>query len=469
MFIPETQNVNVGTPGTGAESAVDFGVLLDKLEYLPIRSSHAGLQGTFLDKPLVEGMTDGKKNNSIDPTKTLVNRTRSKTLDWVIKGRLMNDLTIKETSPLHRKYVQSTACNGTLTQEEGKIKAFYCKERWCSVCNRIRTATLINKYEPLVAEWDDKYFVTLTLKNTTGEELGQTIDEMIKLFGMCATSVKQTKKMEFLALRKIEVTFNEIEKTFHPHFHAVVKGKKQAKLLKDYWLGKVNKYKKNTEEYRAVEEAQKIGPCDENTVKEMFKYFTKLISDQKLNPEALDIIFQAMRGRRTFQAYLPKDVQEKIKQKGEDEEIVLDRGTSAITRLNETIHWDYIPEARNFVDTKTGELLTDYRPTATFERLLLKLNGEETSQADTRPLAVFRPCERDPVLDIVAKSESSAFTTPSGSGSTASLGSQAERFRRSKILTPHPSPSGRPQVCEGSRPAGRAGVFSCQWHEVCAG
>ncbi|MFZ2407107.1 MAG: protein rep, partial [Methylobacter sp.] len=341
----------------------------------------------------------------------------------------------------------------------GKIKAFYCKERWCSVCNRIRTATLINKYEPLVAEWDDKYFVTLTLKNTTGEELGQTIDEMIKLFGMCATSVKQTKKMQFLALRKIEVTFNEIEKTFHPHFHAVVKGKKQAKLLKDYWLGKVNKYKKNTEEYRAVEEAQKIVPCDDETVKEMFKYFTKLISDQKLNPEALDTIFQAMRGRRTFQAYLPKDVQEKLKQKGEDEEIVLDRGTSAITRLNETIHWDYIPEARNFVDTKTGELLTDYRPTATFERLLLKLNGEEPTSAEPRPLPVSRQCERDPVLDIVAKSESSAFTTLSGSGATASLSSQAERFRRSEILTPHPQPERAVPGLRGVQTGGKSRGF----------
>ena len=461
MFIPETQNGSVGTPGASAKNAPDFGVLLDKLEYLPIRSSHAGLQGTFSDKPLVEKMKDGKKNNSIDPIKVLVNRTRSKTLDWVVKGRLMNDFAIKETSPLHQKYVQSTACNGTLTQEEGKIKAFYCKERWCSVCNRIRTGILFNKYEPVIAEWEDKYFVTLTLRNTTGEELAQTIDEMLKLFGMCATSIKQTKKMKFLALRKMEVTYNEIENTFHPHFHAVVKGKKQAQLLKDYWLGKVNKYKKNTEEYRAVEEAQKIVPCDNDTVKEMFKYFTKLISDQKLHPKALDTIFQAMRGRRTFQAYLPKDVQEKIKQKCEDEEIILDRSTSAITRLNETIHWDYIPEARNFVDTKTGELLTEYRPTATFERLLVKLNGEEITSAEPHSLPVSRQCERDPVLDSVAKSESSAFTTLSG-GDPDGPPEPASRTgkTRSKILTsPPPARAGRSQVCEGSRPAGKDGVF----------
>lgn len=416
MLVAGNQNDNVGTAGVGVKSTPSFATSLDKLEYLPIRSSGAGLQGTFLDKPLMEGMKGEKKYFSIDPTKTLVNRTRSKTLDWIIKGRLMNNPTILATSPLHRKYVQSTACNGTLTQEDGKIKAFYCKERWCSVCNRIRTATLINKYEPLVAEWDDKYFVTLTLKNTTGEELGQTIDEMIKLFGMCATSVKQTKKMQFLALRKIEVTFNEIEKTFHPHFHAVVKGKKQAQLLKDYWLGKVNKYKKDTEEYRAVEEAQKIVSCDDETVKEMFKYFTKLISDQKLNPEALDTIFQAMRGRRTFQAYLPKDVQEKIKQKGEDEEIVLDRSTPAITRLDEKIYWDYIPEARNFVDKETGELLTDYKPTETFERLLKKLSGDvpkEYGHVDLlKPTVLIELKKENEILLSLVEKPSDEFYMP---------------------------------------------------------
>lgn len=171
------QNASVGTAGVKVTFVPGF----DKLEYLPFRASGEPLRGRttgtceslpisassdhikgcFGVKPLLEPERVCA-NTSIDPVKTLANRTRSKSLDWVVKGRLMNDATIKETSPLHQNYVKSTACNGTLTQEDGKIKAFYCKERWCSVCNRIRTGILFNKYEPVIAEWDDKYFVTLS-------------------------------------------------------------------------------------------------------------------------------------------------------------------------------------------------------------------------------------------------------------------------------------------------------------------
>jgi len=350
---------------------------LDKLEYLPFLAPQASIQGAFHSKLSLEA---GKHEGgiSVDPVKTLENRTRSKSLDYVIKGRLMNEPAIKETSPLHRNYVKSTACNGVLTQEGGKIKAFYCKERWCSVCNRIRTGILFNKYEQVIDTWDDKYFVTLTLVSPTPEELPQTIDLMIKLFGMCAQSIKQTKNLEFQAVRKIEVTYNIHANTYNPHIHAIVKGKEQADALQKYWLQKVNKRR----DEKSIEKCQPVIKCDNNTVKELFKYFTKLINDQMLYPKALDTIFRAMRGRRTFQAYLPKHIQNKIKQKCEDDEIVLDRSTAAIKRLSETIHWDYTPEAKNFVDKKTGDLLTQYKPTETFERLLKQLEGKEAAKTE---------------------------------------------------------------------------------------
>ncbi|MFZ2961452.1 MAG: protein rep [Candidatus Ozemobacteraceae bacterium] len=349
------QNVPFSSDFRGAESSLS----LDKLAQLPTRASDAGLRSPFL--------------GVVDPVKTLVNRTRSKSLDFVIKGRLMNDQAIRETSPLHRSYVKSTACNSVLTQEDGKIKGFYCKQRWCAVCNRIRTGVLFNKYEEVIRGFEDRYLVSLTLENCKAEDLPETIDEMIRLFGLCAMSIKQTEKLEFKALRKMEVTYNSRFNSYHPHFHVICKGKETAEKLIKQWLIKVNKYSKNKEKCRAVEDAQDMTPCDENTMKELFKYFTKLINEQRLYPKVLDVIFQAMKGRRTFQAYLPKYLQKKVKNIGDEEDLVLERGTPAITRLNENILWDYIPEARNYVDKDTGELLTDYKPTETFERLLKKL------------------------------------------------------------------------------------------------
>ena len=354
---------------------------LDKLDYLPILSGGAGLPGgqknrDFSPKiilPEEKKIWAPERNILVGAEKTLKNRTRSKALDFVIKGRLMNDPEIRESSPLHEKYVRSTACNGFLMQEEGKIKAFYCKERWCCVCNRIRTGILFNKYESLLADWDEKFFVTLTLPNVVADELSATIDEMLRLFGRCSESIKQTRKLAFQAIRKLEVTYNASKVTFHPHFHAIVHGREQAFLLKDYWLRKINHCRVD----KAVEDAQKVKPCDEDTASEMFKYFTKLIATHKIYPRALDIIFTSMRGRRTFQAYLPKDVQQRIKERLDEEEMKIDRSTPAIRRVDETVFWDWVPEARNFVDKKTGELLTAYSPSKSFERLLENLSGKE--------------------------------------------------------------------------------------------
>jgi Replication protein len=387
ILLAEHQNGTVEIGGATANFASDFASSLDKLDYLPIVTVNAGLRSGILESSLENHSVKKpvKNNNSIDPVKTLVNRTRSKTIDWVVKGRLMNDPVIRATSPLHKNYVRSTICNQTLTQEDGKIKAIYCKERWCCLCNRIRTAILLNKYGPILEEWDDKYFVTLTLVSPTAEELPATLDLMIKVFGLCAMSIKQTKKLEFQALRKIEVTYNDQADTYNSHLHAIVKGKEQAEALRDYWLEKIN----NRREAKSLEKCQKVTKCDGETLKEMFKYFTKLIHDQKLYPRVLDIIFRAMRGRRTFQGYFPKKVQARIKQQHDEEEMNLDKSTPAITRLDERIHWDYIIEAKNYCDKMTGELLTSYRPTKTFERLLEKLSGVTEKQDTSLDLVSF--------------------------------------------------------------------------------
>lgn len=387
----------------GIERAENFSVeavLFNKLAQQPIIFPDAGFEGpnsetkiatkTENEKTIYNQSVDinNKKNNKffenkysentnknsnekkiVDPVKILVNRTRSKSIDYVIKGRLINDPRL-QNSPLRSSYLKSTICNSTLTQEDGKITAHYCKSRWCSLCNRIRTGILINKYEGLIKSWEDKYFLSLTLRNPRAEDLASTLDEMIKFFGNCAMSLKQTLKMELQAFRKIEITYNVKEDTYHPHFHVIVKGKDQAEALRDYWLKKVNR-----KGDRAVEYAQNITKCDDDTVKELFKYFTKLLTDQKVYPHALDVVFQAMYGRRTFQSYLPRDVQQLLKEKHDEEDINFDKSTSAFRRLDEKIYWDYVPQARNYMDEKTGEFLTTYKPTETFERLLRKLEG----------------------------------------------------------------------------------------------
>jgi len=55
----------------------------------------------------------------------------------------------KLRSPLEKSYRNTVYCSATLSQEDGKIVGSYCGNRWCMVCNRIRTARAIHRYLPM--------------------------------------------------------------------------------------------------------------------------------------------------------------------------------------------------------------------------------------------------------------------------------------------------------------------------------
>ncbi len=66
-------------------------------------------------------------------------------------------------SPLHDQYRNTvTSCCTYGEQVGNKIKFKYCNARWCTTCNRVRTAKLINGYLPVINQMSDAYFVTLT-------------------------------------------------------------------------------------------------------------------------------------------------------------------------------------------------------------------------------------------------------------------------------------------------------------------
>ena len=53
-------------------------------------------------------------------------------------------------SPLEQSYRNTTYCADVLAQRDGQISGSYCGNRWCMVCNRIRTARAIIRYLPVV-------------------------------------------------------------------------------------------------------------------------------------------------------------------------------------------------------------------------------------------------------------------------------------------------------------------------------
>jgi len=172
------------------------------------------------------------------------------------------------------------------------MRSKYCNQRWCLVCNRIRTAKLMHGYLPSIDVMKDPQFVTLTRPNVKGSYLRATFGTMQSTFAQCKDALRK-QGITLVGIRKVETTYNAIRDDFHPHFHFIIDGKKEAEALKNEWL------KRNP---KALQYLQDVKPCTDPI--ELFKYFTKLLTkDGQFIPEAMDKTFRAMKGKRVFQPF----------------------------------------------------------------------------------------------------------------------------------------------------------------------
>ena len=248
--------------------------------------------------PFLDTLAQLRKSDKKSGKNTLKRRAVAKFLtNEMLYGLVDQDSTLKPS------YWNSFHCSNSLMQDGKKITGKYCNNRWCSVCNRIRTAKLINGYLPTIKkEITAPFFVTLTIPSVGGDELKATIRQMIVSFARIK-DVFRHKRTELRGIRKIECTYNARENSYHPHFHFIIDGEPAAAELINAWL-------KAYPEAKRV--AQDMRPADQGSIMELFKYTTKLItkSDIKredgkteitIRPKALDIIFKALYKVRTFQ------------------------------------------------------------------------------------------------------------------------------------------------------------------------
>ena len=286
---------------------------------------------------------------------TLIKRARRKFLGHGLALRLVDASKNNDASTLQKAYFNTYHCVGTLeVKHDGKVVGKYCKNRWCMVCNSIRTAKLIKQYKPVLDSWDDKYFVTLTVRNCIGLDLENTLG------GMAATirQIKDTfrkrhqrgKGEKFVGLRKLECTYNPRRNDYHPHYHLIVRGKDTAKEIVDLWLEKMGGTKRKCQDFK---------PADDNSCMELFKYFTKVISktrkgNREIYADAMDVIFNAIKGKRTFQTFGFKMPKLQDDDGVKEDEMLLPEDVKAVLTWNQD-HGDWI-------DIDTGELFTGYRP-----------------------------------------------------------------------------------------------------------
>ena len=169
------------------------------------------------------------------PGERLVDEIRDKPQPWRPKKRK----TLKLSAALHelghnKKANRVYWCSDELVfaedAETGRKKlkmANFCRERLCVMCSwRLSIKTFYQLSQVLdVAQEENPgqvpIFLTLTVKNCSGEVLPDTLDAM---FGGWAKLMEHRRVRGAIKgwFRALEVTYNKVTNSYHPHFHAIL-------------------------------------------------------------------------------------------------------------------------------------------------------------------------------------------------------------------------------------------------------
>jgi len=323
-----------------------------------------------------------ENTTEVNPRQNLTKRARSKYFARAFILRMVD-----VDSPLRKSYWNSYhCCDKVAEMSSGGTSAHFCDARWCLVCNRIRTAKMLNSYLPVLDEWSDKHFVTLTIPNVLANGLSDAISNMEKGFKLTKNQFWQQHRRKqrdgkLVGLRKLECTYNITRDDYHPHYHVIIQGEQNARDLLAEWLRRFP---------NAREIAQDVQRADDRSVREMFKYFTKLIAkasggESVVLPEPLDMIFRVIRGKRTFQNFgftKPKETKE-----------ISDEAMEMAEQIEqETVVevYQWCQEMHDWIGKTTGKKLTGYVPAVKWRKFVenmevKKLAGKKKNMRDNSP------------------------------------------------------------------------------------
>lgn len=265
-------------------------------------------------------------------------------------------------------YWNAYHCQNNLFSYRGRIYGKYCKNRFCTVCASIRKAEIISRYLPVIAQWKDPHFVTLTVKAVPEAKLKYWLYGIQRAFRQIREKFKKQdqrgKGKKLIGIKSLECNFNPITKTYNPHLHLIVPDEATAKILIAEWLQKWTKKFTSplAQNMQRVENVERV-------LVELIKYGSKIFTEPDVNYKgknkipimiyaaALDTIFCALKPYRLFERFgfsLPKEVKRK-------------KPPEFLERYEE---WNYRPSLSDWYNPETGALLTGYLPTPQLRFLL---------------------------------------------------------------------------------------------------
>ncbi len=308
------------------------------------------------------------KGTDISGNPSLVNRARRKLITRKMVLSLIDVAKEKGESERIQAYWNAYHCMNNVIVSDGKMYGKYCKNRFCTICNAIRKADTINHYYPVISQWEDVHFVTLTVKACKEEQLNRWIYRMLRAFELIQNRSKKRhqrgKGIKLMGVKSLECNFNPSTKTYNPHFHLIVPSKEIAELLKDEWIKQWRPIPKTTYRYKyTTPKAQHIEPVYnlETALIETIKYGSKIFTEPDLNKKsnlktppkiyarALDNILVAMKGKRIFERFgfnLPEQPQQ----------------INSTKVLVDFENWTFPKDSSDWVNDETGEALTGFLP-----------------------------------------------------------------------------------------------------------
>lgn len=114
----------------------------------------------------------------------------------------------------------------------------FCENRFCPVCSWLkakRTAFELLELLKVVELVENKkfLFITLTIPNVKGDQLGESITNFNKSFKRLV-ELKEIRGINKGFIRKLEVTYNQERNDYHPHFHVIMAVNSSYFTSRDY-------------------------------------------------------------------------------------------------------------------------------------------------------------------------------------------------------------------------------------------
>lgn len=200
-----------------------------------------------------------------------------------------------------------------LLEKKKLAKANFCGNRFCPICawrlakkDALKIAILMKYIEQ---QHKKKFiFVTLTAPNVSGEDLKPEITKYNAAFKKL-TERKEVKTAVKGYIRKLEITYNQERRDFHPHFHVLIAVNTRYFTDKTYikqekWLSlwrDVMQDETITQVHvqKVTDQPSDNGVKESSAVLELAKYASK-DADYLQSEEVFDHFYKALKGRQVL-------------------------------------------------------------------------------------------------------------------------------------------------------------------------